>query len=182
MHRRLSRRPIRRRLRRLALLGLTLFTGASRVHAQTGASEGTPTRDDGRATRAAAVGVGLTTGILGVEYVWRGTARAPRLGAAVGVGVIGPGARVMVALAPSRWRLVPWVGVGAVSNLWGLRAGVETDFDWNVVRPLVALEGGVQLWPGRERGFYVDVGAGVLPEARSDAPVLARVLVGRAFR
>ena len=137
------------------------------------------------AARAVAVGLGWSTGLIGVEFVVRSLPPAPRLGVAVGGGIVGPGGRVTVALLPPSGRLVPYAGAGVLSNLWGPRAGVGTD-RLGDTRVIPVLEAGVQLWPARRlglrrRGLYVDLGAGIAPGAPHDVWIMPRVLVGTAF-
>ena len=124
---------------------------------------------------AIAVGWSPAAGLIGAEFVGRAHSRAPRLGAAVGIGLAGFGGRFNLALRdPWAHTRVPYLGVGYVTTPW-----------LPVIRMsgAASLEGGVQFWPTAKQNVYVDAGAGVarlFGAAASTGPVL-RLLVGRAF-
>lgn len=164
------------RLLHVALLCGTLATGgfAPALHAQGAAQDAAPPR------YALAIGWSPAAGLIGGEVVRRpGPGGQLPVGFAVGAGLLGPGARVHVALgrtaAPAA-RRVPYAGVGYTANAWA---------DYATFRRAATAEGGVQFWPARRHRVYADLGAGAALVSHyggrtSGGPVL-RALVGMAF-
>jgi hypothetical protein len=126
-------------------------------------------------TKAVAVGVGYSSGALGVEWIDR---RTLRWTTAVGVGAMGVGARVV-------WH--PWLVAGRGTS-WTPYIGPGFNLvPWRVSRfdgaGLVGGELGVQRW-GADGEWFADLGAGAAVVARGTwrgehvVPVL-RVAFGR---
>ena len=126
-------------------------------------------------TRAFGIGWSPAAGLIGVEFVKRSFAHAPRLGGAAGIGLAGAGARLNVTLRdPLANRHVPYLGVGYVATPW---------LPILKMSGAASIEGGVQLWPSRGDGLYFDVGAGIafLAGASSTTGPVLRLLVGHTF-
>ena len=125
--------------------------------------------------RAFGIGWSPAAGLIGVEFVDRSFAHAPRLGAAAGIGLAGVGARLNIGLRdPVEHRRLPYVGVGYVTTPW---------LPVLKMSGAASIEGGVQLWPSRPDGVYCDIGAGVafLTGASSTTGPVLRLLVGHTL-
>lgn len=130
--------------------------------------------------RAVGAGLGWTTSLIGVEYVWCGVPRASHLLLSASAGLFGgPGGRVAVLGAPARAPSNVYVGVGAVTTLYGIRAG-SAGSGIRDTRVVPVIDAGVLSWPRKERGLYADLGAGVAL-FRDRRWVLPRVVIGTAF-
>jgi hypothetical protein len=127
------------------------------------------------ASGAFGIGWSPAAGLIGVEFVNRSFRRLPRLGGAAGIGLAGAGVRLNLSLRnPVGARPLPYLGVGYVATPW-----------LPVLRMsgAVCVEGGLQVWPLRRDGVYVDLGTGVAVPAgasRTIGPVL-RLLVGHTL-
>ncbi len=134
-------------------------------------------QETGIPRRAYAVGMNTTAGFLGVEWVARSFAKAPRWGGAVGVGILGAGARLNLALRePLAHTLVPYLSSGLSVGIFSLPPLARS---WNGA----SIEAGIQVWPKKPRRLYVDVGVGAATEfGRSGDPLPAlRIVGGRTF-
>ena len=153
------------RLLRAGLAAIVLAIPWSAVHAQ---SVPAP-------TGAFGIGWSPAAGLVGVEFVSRSFAHASRLGGAAGIGLAGAGVRLNVSLRdPAVNRHLPYLAVGYVATPWLpiLRMSGAT-----------SVEAGVQVWPSRRDGLYLDFGAGVafLAGASSTTGPVLRLLVGHTL-